>query len=86
MATKTYVQTVADRLNEFGQKRHGNKYGWKSAFARELDIPLDGLSNYLNGRRLPGYTTLARLYAIGCSSDWLLYGDDYKLGSGFKKK
>jgi transcriptional regulator with XRE-family HTH domain len=71
---KTYQQQVAGRLEKFGQHLCGNEYGWKSAFARKLDISPSALGTYLGGTIFPGYQLLARLYKLGCSSDWLLYG------------
>jgi transcriptional regulator with XRE-family HTH domain len=71
---KTYQQQVSERLEIFGKHVCGQKYGWKSAFARQLGISPSALGTYLSGTIFPGYQILARLYKLGCSSDWLLYG------------
>lgn len=71
---KTYQEDVAERLELFGKSICGDKYGWKSAFARKLEISPSALGTYLGGTIFPGYQILARLYKLGCSSDWLLYG------------
>jgi hypothetical protein len=34
-----------------------------------------GLQPYLRDEKLPGNKILARLNKLGCSSDWLLYGE-----------
>ena len=71
----TYNQEVSERLVSFGQALFGSEFGWQTKFAKALDMSPQGLQPYLNAVRLPGNTILARLNKLGCSSDWLLYGE-----------
>ena len=72
---KTYNQEVSERLVIFGQRIYGSEYGWQTQFATALTMKPQGLHPYLRGERLPDNTLLARLNKLGCSSDWLLYGE-----------
>lgn len=76
---KTYAEQVADRLTQFGQSLHGNKHGWKTKFARSLEMDVQTLNHYLMGERLPGNVLQARLRNyLNAPVDWILYGGDDK--------
>ena len=77
----TYNMEVSERLVAFGQRLYGTEYGWQTKFANALTMRPQVLHPYLKGDRLPGNTLLARLNKLGCSSDWLLYGDKNDVAS-----
>jgi hypothetical protein len=78
---KSYAAQVSERFIAFGQRKFGSEFGWKSKFADALGMKPQALQSYFDGTRIPGFTVLARLQKLGCSSDWLLYGEmkEYKI-------
>lgn len=74
--------SIADRLREFGQEKHGNM----TQFANALGMSPQALSPYLNGRRNPGNRMLKKLEQLGCDADWLVTGMvKTKSGGGIAK-
>jgi transcriptional regulator with XRE-family HTH domain len=43
-------------------------------FARELGVSPQSLTNYYNGRNIPGGELLIKLLRLGCNIEWLLVG------------
>ncbi len=63
--------TVGGRLRQWGI----GKYGSVKKFASVLGIVSEGLSPYLNDKRIPGNKMQARLRNLGCDVHWLMFGD-----------
>jgi len=66
--------TIGERLNEFAIQRHGSKHGYKTLFAKELDMTSNTLSHYLNDKLLPGNGLQNKLRELGCDIEWLMTG------------
>lgn len=62
---------IGERLREWGLE----KFGSVNAFAEALKIAQSQLSNYLNGRRIPGNKMQDRLRKLGCNITWLMTGE-----------
>ena len=67
------LHPICERLIEIRRKRYGER--GKSAFARDLGIPVTSYVHYENGR-LPPADLLVKIAQVGeVSLDWLLTGD-----------
>ncbi len=49
-------------------------YGTASALADAVEMKPSSLHLYLNGERQPGTPVLAKLWQLGCSIEWLMFG------------
>ncbi|WP_288550147.1 XRE family transcriptional regulator [uncultured Brachyspira sp.] len=68
-------ETFFKRLKNFREK---NNYSQKK-LADILEIPQRTLSNYETGRTEPSLNILKKLDKLGCSFNYLIYGDDGKV-------
>jgi transcriptional regulator with XRE-family HTH domain len=65
---------ISERLRGFGEKHSGVGYGMGVKFAAKLGISTQQLTNYLNGRSVPGNVMQVRLRQLGCDIEWLMTG------------
>jgi len=68
------MTAVAQRLQEFGQRKVGGDHGWQRRFAEALEVSPQTISSYLSGARRPGFEMQAKLRALGCDIEWLMTG------------
>lgn len=64
------ILTIGQRLRKWGVGR----YGSVKNFADKLDIVSEGLSPYLNDKRIPGNKMQSKLRNLGCDITWLITG------------
>lgn len=67
--------SITDRLNEFVKNKYGDKHGYKSLFAKDLEISPGQAAQYLSGERIPGNKIHQKLRNIGCDIEWLMTGE-----------
>lgn len=65
---------IGNRIKEFGIKNFGSL----TEFSKKMNMTVQGLYPYTNGKSLPGALLLLRMKKLGCSIDWLLSGEKTK--------
>jgi len=61
---------IGERLRKWGLAQYASVNG----FAEALGVGQASLSQYLNGRRIPGNDMQSRLRELGCDVEWIMTG------------
>lgn len=62
---------IGIRIKEFAL----SKCGSLTEFCEKMEIKLQAIYPYINGKSLPGAQFLLKMQKMGCSIDWLLSGE-----------
>lgn len=65
---------IGERIKSFALENFGSL----SEFCSKMEISLQTIYPYINGKSLPGTKLLIKLQNLGCSIDWLLSGIESK--------
>ena len=67
-------ESFGSRLDEFARQKYGNKHGYKTKFARDLDIDRSAMTRYLQSINPPPKDVIDKLKILGCDIHYLITG------------